>query len=116
MLFDLRSGRRGNVVKVVYAILAILMGASLFLTVGPFSIGELFSGGGSAGSAAEPYEEQADRIQVKLRKDPEDPDLLLALTRAQINAGNAGVEVEPSGEQVVSPEALQAYQEADQSW
>lgn len=116
MLFDLRGGRRGNVVKVVYAILAILMGGSLFLTVGPFSIGELFNDGASVGDAAEPYEEQAERIKVKLKKDPDNPDLLLALTRAEINAGNAGVTVEPSGSQVVAPEAFQAYQEADQSW
>jgi len=34
MLFDIR-GRRKNVVKVVYAILAVMMGASLFLVVGP---------------------------------------------------------------------------------
>ena len=34
MLFDIR-GRRKHVVRVVYAILAILMGASLFLVVGP---------------------------------------------------------------------------------
>ena len=38
MLFDTR-GRRKHVVRVVYAILALLMGASLFLVVGPFSIG-----------------------------------------------------------------------------
>ena len=34
MLFDIR-GRRKNVVKVVYAILAVLMGLSLFLVAGP---------------------------------------------------------------------------------
>ena len=40
MLFDIR-GRRKHVVKVVYAILALLMGASLFLVVGPVNIGSL---------------------------------------------------------------------------
>ena len=44
MLFDLR-GRRKNVVKVVYAILAVMMGASLFLVVGPVNIGELLNTG-----------------------------------------------------------------------
>ncbi len=39
MLFDIR-GRRKHVVRVVYAILALLMGASLFLVVGPFNIGQ----------------------------------------------------------------------------
>jgi len=116
MLFDLRSGRRGSMVKVVYAVLAVLMGASLFLTVGPFSLGELFGGGNSAGDAAEPYEEQADRIEVRLKKEPQNPDLLLSLTRAEINAGNAGTTVEPNGAQSLSTEAVEAYRKADQAW
>ena len=92
MVFDIRGGRRGNVVKVVYAILAVLMGLSLFLVVGPATSANSSAAAAAAASAAEPYEEQAERIEVKLKKDPEDPDLLLALTRAQINAGNASVD------------------------
>jgi len=116
MLFDLRGGHRGKVVKVVYAVLAVLMGASLFLTVGPVNIGEIFGGGGGSVNAAEPYEEQEERIEVKLKKDPENPDLLLSLTRAQINAGNANATREANGEVILTTEAVQAYQEADQSW
>jgi hypothetical protein len=116
MLFDLRGGRRGKMVKVVYAVLAVLMGLSLFLVVGGSNIAELFNSGGSVGNAAEPYEEQAERIEVRLKKEPDNPDLLLSLTRAQINAGNANVTVEPSGEKILSTDAIQAYQEADQSW
>lgn len=116
MLFDLRGGRRGRVVKVVYAVLAILMGASLFLTVGPVNIGEIFGNGSGDVNAAEPYEEQADRIVVRLKKEPDNPDLLLSLTRAQINAGNAGVAINSGEQREYSPEAVQAYQEADQSW
>jgi hypothetical protein len=116
MLFDLRGGHRGKVVKVVYAVLAVLMGASLFLTVGPVNIGEIFGGGGGSVNAAEPYEEQADRIEVKLKKDPENPDLLLSLTRAQINAGNANATREANGEVILTTDAVQAYEEADQSW
>lgn len=116
MLFDLRSGRRGSMVKVVYAVLAILMGASLFLTVGPFSISEIFNSGSSAGDAAEPYEEQAERIEVRLKKEPQNPDLLLSLTRAEINAGNAGTTVEANGAQSLSSDAVEAYRKADQAW
>jgi hypothetical protein len=116
MLFDLRGGRRGSVIKVVYAVLAILMGTSLFLTVGPFSIAEIFNSGGGDVEAAKPYEEQAERIEVKLKKDPENPDLLLSLTRAQINAGNAQVSRTPTGEVTYTNEAVQAYREADQTW
>lgn len=116
MLFDLRGGHRGKMVKVVYAVLAVLMGSSLFLTVGPVNIGELFGGGGGRSSAAEPYEEQAERIQVRLNKEPANADLLLSLTRAQINAGNAGVTIGSGEQREYSSEAIQAYQEADQTW
>jgi len=118
MLFDLRSGRRRNLVKVVYAVLAVLMGASLFLTVGPVNIGEIFgNGSGSSTDAAQIYEEQAERLEVKLKKDPENPDLLLSLTRANINAGNAGVSLnEQTGETTLSTEAVESYQKADQAW
>jgi hypothetical protein len=115
MLFDLR-GRRRNLVKVVYATLAVLMGLSLFLVIGGFNIAELFEDGNSTGDAAKPYEEQAERIEAKLKKDPQDPDLLLSLTRAQINAGNAQVTVEPSGQRQYTAEAAQEYQQAYQSW
>jgi len=116
MLFDLRGGRRGKVVKVVYATLAVLMGLSLFLVIGGFNIAELFNGEGSTGDAAKPYEEQAERLEVKLNKDPEDPDTLLALTRAHINAGNASAKVEPNGQRLYSTEGIQEFQQAYQSW
>lgn len=115
MLFDIR-GRRKNVVKVVYAVLAILMGTSLFLTVGPFSIAEIFNDGSGTSDTAKPYEEEAERIEAKLKASPEDPNLLLRLTRAQINAGNNNVDIEDSGARVVTPEASQLYLQAYQSW
>jgi hypothetical protein len=115
MLFDLR-GRRRNVIKVVYAVLAILMGASLFLTVGPFSIAEIFNDGGTTSDTAKPYEEQAERIEVKLQKDPQDVDLLRALTRARISAGNNHVDIQDNGERTVTPETTQQYLQAYQSW
>jgi hypothetical protein len=117
MLFDLRGGRKKNVVKVVYALLAVLMGLSLFLVIGGFNLAELFNNGSSSGDAAKPYEEQAERIEVKLRKEPENPELLLALTRAHVNAGNAQVSVnEQTGAQEFTTESVQEFQEANQSW
>lgn len=116
MVFDIR-GRRRNVVKVVYAVLAILMGASLFLTVGPVSIGNLFGGGGGGGEAAKFSKEQAERLERKLVKSPEDPDLLLGLTRARISAGNASLSVNPeTGESAATPETRQQYAKASQAW
>jgi len=91
LLFDVR-GRRKHVIRVVYAILAILMGASLFLVVGPVNIGELIGNSGSSGSAAKALHEQANRIERRLAKKPKDEQLLLSLMRARINAGNAEVE------------------------
>jgi hypothetical protein len=116
MVFDIR-GRRRYAIKVIYAILAILMGASLFLVVGPLNIGEIFnSSGGSGGEAAKTFEEQAERIERRLKKQPGDPDLLASLTRAHVTAANTLTEVEASGQRVVTPEALQQLQEASQAW
>src|SRR5215469_16007310 len=88
MVFDIR-GRRRNVVKVVYALLAVLMGLSLFLVVGGLNLSELFGTNGSSNEASKRFEEQATRLERKLKKDPENPDLLVSLTRAQVNAGNS---------------------------
>ena len=50
MVFDIR-GRRKHVVKVVYAILALLMGASLFLVVGPVNIAGLLAAAAAISAA-----------------------------------------------------------------
>jgi hypothetical protein len=115
MVFDIR-GRRRHVVKVVYAVLAVLMGASLFLVVGPLNIGELFNSNSTSanGEVAKPYEEQAQRLEAKLKKAPEDADLLQALTRTHATAGQVLLSSEPSEEDTAN--ALQQYQLASSSW
>jgi hypothetical protein len=116
MLFDIR-GRRKHVVRVVYAILALLMGASLFLVVGPVNIGALLGNQTSTGNAAKVFEEQAERIEGRLRKNPTDQAQLLALTRAQLGAANAKVETDPAtGAQTVPPEAHGDFEAAEQTW
>jgi DNA-binding protein YbaB len=116
MVFDIR-GRRKNVVKVVYAILALLMGASLFLVIGPFNIAGLFEDKNAASNAASQFEEQATTLERKLKQDPEDAQLLLSLTRARVNAGNSLVEVNPETEAVAyTPESRQQLAEASESW
>ncbi len=115
MVFDIR-GRRKNVVKVVYAILALLMGLSLFLLAGSGGIGSIFNSGGSANPASQ-FEDQAARIERKLRKSPEDPALLLGLTRTQINTGNALAEVNPeTGQVAYTPESRQQLEAASETW
>jgi hypothetical protein len=115
MLFDLQRGRRKTAVKVVYAILAVLMGLSLFLVVGPLNIGEIFnSNTSSSGDAAKPYEEQAEKLEAKLKQDPQDARLLEGLTRAQVTAGNSLLSIEPDEEDLTN--ALQQYRLASSSW
>ena len=87
MVFDIR-GRRRHAVKFVYAILAVLMGLSLFLVTGALNLGNLLGSTGSSGNPATAFEEQAERLEVKLKKSPEDEDLLLSLARARATAAN----------------------------
>ena len=116
MVFD-TGGRRRGVVKVVYAILAVLMGLSLLLVVGPAPLQELFGVSNEVSRAADQYEEQAEKAELKLKKNPEDPAQLLSLTRARINAGNALVEGnQETGEISYTPESVQQLQAASEAW
>jgi hypothetical protein len=91
MVFDIR-GRRRHVVKVVYAILALLMVASLFLVTGAINVNTLFGGSNTSGeSAVSSLEKEAVRIEGKVAKEPENTDLLANLTRARISVATAMV-------------------------
>lgn len=115
MLFDIR-GRRKHVVRVVYAILALLMGASLFLVVGPFNIGNLVGSGGST-NPAKVLQEQSERTEQKLHREPENEDLLLALTRSRISAANSLTEVNPeTGLTSFTPEGRQELERGIEAW
>lgn len=114
MLFDIR-GRRKHVVRVVYAVLALLMGASLFLVVGPVNIGNL-AGGGST-EASKILDEQAEEAEAKLSRNENDPNLLLAVVRARVGAGNAETETNPqTGAPVVNAEGRQDFEQAAAIW
>jgi hypothetical protein len=116
MVFD-TSGRRKRVVQVVYGFLAVIMGASLLLVVGPFSIGDLFSQQDAAESAADSLDDQAAVIERKLKRNPNDEALLLSLTRARISAGNSRSEIDPAtGQAAITPEARQEYLQAADAW
>lgn len=117
LVFDTR-GKRRHVIRVVYAILALLMGASLFLVVGPVNISALLGGSSSSGSASKVFHEQAERVEHRLAQDPSNEQLLLALTRARINAGNAQIEPPAvEGEAPVVPvEAKEDFAAASEGW
>ncbi len=115
MLFDLR-GKRRNVVKVVYAILAVLMGLSLLLIAGPLPFGDIFGNEDAREIAKEQNEERVERIEAKLAKNPDDANLLLNLTRAHITAaGNLVEEVAPE-QLALTPESRQEYERAASTW
>lgn len=111
MLFDTR-GKRKNVIRVVYAVLALLMGASLFVAVGPFNLAEII-GTSNEINAAKAADEQVERIEARLAKSPDDEQLLLSLTRAQIGAGNARLDPESP---TMSVEAINALNDGLDSW
>ena len=109
MLFDLR-GRRKRVVQVVYAMLAVMMGASLFLVVGPVNLGDLV-GGGSSTSASSVSLDRAAELDHKLAKDPQNQALLLGLTKERITAGNNLAQIDPQTQAAVpTAESAQQYQ------
>lgn len=115
MLFDIR-GRRKHVVRVVYAILALLMGASLFLVVGPFNVGNLINNG-STTSAATVLQEQVQRMEAKLRREPENEALLASLVRTHLATANALNEKDPAtGVTVVTHEGHNELEAANETW
>lgn len=115
MLFDVR-GKRRHVIRVVYAILALLMAGSLFLVVGPFNLGEIADSGNS-GDAAEALEDRAERIEKRLVKDPTNEDLQIVLVRTRLNAGNSLAEVDPeTGVPTFTPEAKAQLELGLQTW
>jgi len=115
LVFDTR-GRRKHVVRVVYAILALLMGASLFLVVGPFNIASLV-GNGSSTSANKVLDEQAERIERKLVREPKNEALLASLTRTRIAAANVLTETNPeTGGTVNTSEGLNELAGATAAW
>ena len=88
MVFDIR-GRRRHVVKVVYAILAILMAASLFLVTGAINISSIFGGARAAKAPPRSLEKQAEAIEAKLTKEPGRRSAAANLTRARISVANS---------------------------
>ncbi len=115
MLFDIR-GRRKHVVRVVYAVLALLMGASLFLVVGPVNIGGLL-GNSSSTEATKVLIERAERVEERLLREPDNPSLLLSAARTRVAAGTSQTETNPqTGTPVVNPEAKQNFDQAAVAW
>lgn len=115
MVFDIR-GKRRHVVKVVYAILAILMAASLFLVTGGTNIGGLFDSSSGESNVAAEYEKRAERLEGELKKQPDDEKLLANLTNNRMLAGQQLYVAGPNGEPLPTVESLAQYQKASAAW
>jgi hypothetical protein len=114
MVFDIR-GRRRHVVKFVYAILAVLMVASLFLVTGAINLNSIFGTASSGETAAQVGEKQAIAIEQRLAKEPANEEVLLGnLTRARVTAANA-LASEASSEGEVE-EWRQQMSKASEDW
>lgn len=118
MLFDLQSPGRRRIIKVVYAMLAILLAVGL---VG-FGIGSDASGGiseifGGGGSADTGFEDEIDDAEAKVQTNPKDAKAQLELVTLNLQAGNAQLDVDEStGQTVVTSEAEESFNKAADAW
>jgi hypothetical protein len=116
MLFDLR-GRRKRFIQVIYATLAVLMGGGLVLFgIGSDVQGGLFDAFSESGGATSSFSDDADDIEEKLKTRPNDENLLAQLVQTRYSAGNAGIEVDSSGQQSITTEAREEFERATDAW
>jgi hypothetical protein len=94
VLFDLRDPRRKNAIRVIYAMLAVLMGGGLILFgIGGEVSGGLFEGlgiGGANGSST--FEDQIEEAEKRVEENPRDQEALLDLVTFNIQAGQEQAE------------------------
>jgi hypothetical protein len=97
MLFDLRGRGRRRTVQIVYATLAVLMAAGLILFgVGSGLAGGLIdalngSGGGSSGGSSA-LEKQADTLQQRTQRNPQDAATWAKLARTRFQLAAATID------------------------
>ena len=121
MLFDL-SGKRRNVVRVVYAVLALLMGGSLVLfgigSDAPGGILDAFGIGGGDTSRSTDYDEQIEEAEDALEADPEDERAMLDLVRYHyLAASESGITSDPTtGQTTIEEGARGELEETVAAW
>jgi hypothetical protein len=118
VLFDLQSPGRRRVIKVVYAMLAILLAVGL---VG-FGIGSDASGGlseifGGGGSADTGFEDEIEDREKQAEAAPKDPRPQLELITLYIQQGNQHLEVDEATQQpIVTSDAEESFNKAADSF
>ena len=120
MLFDLQ-GRRKNVIRVIYAFLALLMGGGLVLLgIGGDASGGLLNAvglGDDGSTSADPaFERQIDSANETLASNPNDEKALLILARVHYLAGNNAIETDEQGATTLTEDTITEYNSADDAW
>jgi tetratricopeptide (TPR) repeat protein len=101
MLFDLRGRGRRNTIKVIYILLAFLMGGGLVL----FGIGGNTSGGlvdaitgngGGGDVGAKRFAKQEEQALATLRTNPKDEAAYVQLVRARVQLAGSGDNYDPN--------------------
>jgi hypothetical protein len=95
MLFDLRGAGRRNTVKVVYVLLAVLMGGGLILfgiggSVSGGLVDAITEGGNTANTSVDSYRKRAQEAEAKARANPEAAAAWAAAARARYQLASAG--------------------------
>jgi hypothetical protein len=119
MLFDLRSPGRRNLIRVVYAGLAVLMGGGLiFFGIGG-SGGGLFSdvGAGGGGDGGNPFEDQIEDAETRLQQNPQDTATLAELVQLYYSAGQNQIEIdEETGAQSLTQDGEERLRQSADTW
>jgi len=122
VLFDL-SGKRRNVIRVVYALLAVLFGGGfLFFGVGSDvqgGLGDLLGFGSNNPQSDPQFEEDIEEAEKAIESDPKDEEALATLISARVLAGNDVLDQSTDEETLEvspTPEAEEHYQAAVEAW
>lgn len=120
MLFDLTNPRRKNVIRVVYALLALLflagfVGFGIGTDAGVGGIVDAITGNGS-GSTASQFEDQIEETEKQLETDPDNPELLAELATLRYQSGRAQLEADEQGLPVVTEDARSELDKAIDAW
>jgi hypothetical protein len=120
MLFDLRGAGRRRTVKVIYILLAFLMGGGLVL----FGIGGSVSGGlidaitergGGGDTGSDRFRKQETAAEAKTRANPQDAAAWAALARARFQLAGSGENFDPAKGTFTNKGTAQ-LQAAGQAW
>ena len=118
MLFDLQSPGRRRVIKVIYAMLAVLMGGGLIF----FGIGSDASGGlseifGGGGGTDKPFEDDIEDAEKRAEANPQDAAAQCELVQLHYQAGTQQIEVDPeTGSQDLTTDAEESLTKSADAW